>query len=132
MHTKIMKCRSCKLTSGMYLLLGLLKLVMLQEACDTEQELQRRVEATERQMAALQQQLNSIRKDPASQADTAEGATINLQVFSHATAFALYAFHGIMSLRLRLTNTGARAVWTSGRAEQGTRCTECFAGIKIQ
>jgi len=60
-----------------------LRLLLLQSPSDREQELQRRVEATERQMVALQQQLDDIRKDPASRQNTAEGASINLKVCPH-------------------------------------------------
>ena len=53
---------------------------LLQLPSQTELDLQRRVEATERQMAELRQELKTLRSNPASQSQTAEGAQINLQV----------------------------------------------------
>lgn len=53
---------------------------LLQLPSQTELDLQRRVEATERQMAELRQELKTLQSNPASQSQTAEGAQINLQV----------------------------------------------------
>jgi len=52
----------------------------LQEAYNREQALQRRLEATEKQLAVMQQQFDEFRKNPAGKHHTVEGATISLQV----------------------------------------------------
>lgn len=53
---------------------------LLQLPTHRELDLQRRVEATERQMAELRQELKTLQSNPAAQSQTAEGAQINLQV----------------------------------------------------
>ena len=53
---------------------------LVQLPSQRELDLQRRVEATERQMAELQQELKALQNNPASQSQTSEGAQINLQV----------------------------------------------------
>ena len=53
---------------------------LVQLPSQRELDLQRRVEATERQMAELRHELKALQHNPASQSQTAEGAQINLQV----------------------------------------------------
>ncbi|KAL0044188.1 hypothetical protein WJX82_003485 [Trebouxia sp. C0006] len=50
-----------------------------QEAYNREQDLQRRLEATEKQLAVMQQQFDEFRRNPAGKHHTVEGATISLK-----------------------------------------------------
>lgn len=52
----------------------------MQEAYNREQDLQRRLEATEKQLAVMQQQFDDFRRNPAGKQHTVEGATISLKV----------------------------------------------------
>lgn len=53
---------------------------MLQLPSQTELDLQRRVEATERQMAELRQELKALQNNPVPHSQTVGDAQINLQV----------------------------------------------------
>ena len=71
----------CAVHMGNMQLLGSAQHVcLLQLPSQTELDLQRRVAATERQMAELRQELKTLRSNPTAQLQTAEGAQINLQV----------------------------------------------------
>ncbi len=62
----------------------------MQEAYNREQDLQRRLEATEKQLAVMQQQFDEFRRNPAGKHHTVEGATISLKVSGLPQQLLLY------------------------------------------
>ena len=92
-----------------------------------ELNLQRRVEATERQMAELRQELKALQNNPATHLQTAEGGQINLQVLYFASCLCpccdrpfyrtTSIFRKSSESNVCIAATGAGAVWQTGRAE---------------
>ena len=90
---------------------------LVQFPSQRELDLQRRVEATERQLTELREQVKAMQNNPASRSQTPEGAQIDLQVLCLATEslhLVTKQDAALTSIELCVAGTGAGAVWQTG------------------